>query len=174
MLGLNRGIVEVVPYNPEWREAFQIEKSQLQSLLGKRCLDIQHIGSTAIPGMVAKPVLDIGVAVAEISVIFTCVEEMIELGYVYFGDQRERGDFFFAKVTGEQETCFVHMLESADPAWQEFLRFRDHLIENAYDRERYKRLKTKIAARYVHNRRAYTDAKAEFILEILRQTEDSQ
>jgi GrpB-like predicted nucleotidyltransferase (UPF0157 family) len=172
MLGLSRGIVKVVPYNPEWAEAFQIEKNHLQILLGKRCLDIQHIGSTAVPGMVAKPVLDIGVTVAEISVIFTSIEGMNELGYVYFGDQRERGDFFFAKVTGDQESCFVHMLQSTDPAWLEFLRFRDHLIENAYDRYRYMRLKLEIAAQYGHNRRAYTVAKECFIQEILRQTRD--
>lgn len=174
MLGLSRGIVEVVPYNPGWPEAFQVEKRQLWSLLGDRCLDIQHIGSTAIPGMVAKPVLDIGVAVIELNVICICIEEMDGLGYIYFGDQKERGDFFFAKVSAEKETCFVHMVQALDPAWQSYLRFRDYLIENSYDHDRYIKLKIQIAARFIHHRRAYKEAKAEFIHEILRKTQDSQ
>ncbi len=60
------------------------------------------------------------------------------------------------------------MVELVDPAWQDFLRFRDHLIENSYDRDQYIKLKTQIASRYVHDRRAYTYAKAKFIQEILQ------
>lgn len=168
MLGLKRDTVQVVPYNPAWPEAFQREKSELQRVLGTRCLDIQHIGSTAVPGLAAKPVLDIGVAVAHIFVIYTCVCAMKDLGYVYYGDQKKRGDHFFAKGSDERQTCFIHMVQEGHPVWQDFLRFRDYLIEHPGQLHRYMRIKTQMAAHYAQDRRGYTEAKAGFIQEILR------
>lgn len=167
LLGLSRGTVKLVPYTPAWTELYEQEKAQLHSALGTRALDIQHIGSTAVPGLAAKPVLDIGVAVADLKVICTVIEEMFSLGYRYFGDQKQRGDHFFAKGPNDSQSCFVHMVESTDSAWQDFLRFRDYLRAHPKYRDQYMKLKDCMAKRHSQDRRAYTESKAELIQEIL-------
>ena len=85
MLGLQRGAVQLVPYTPAWATLFQAERARLQGALGADALDIQHIGSTAVPGLAAKPILDLGIAVAAEAVVATLVPRLAALGYTYHG-----------------------------------------------------------------------------------------
>lgn len=87
MIGLKRGIVELAPYTAEWRRLFEEEKARLQAAIGQYVLDIQHVGSTAIPGMIAKPIIDIGIAVRDFEEARVCILPIEQLGYEYRGEQ---------------------------------------------------------------------------------------
>jgi len=85
-LGLPDGIIQLFPFNPEWSESFTGEKRHLDHAVGDQVVDIQHIGSTSLPGMPAKPILDIGIAVVDFEAAKDCVDPIVGLGYEYKGE----------------------------------------------------------------------------------------
>lgn len=82
MIGLEKGIVRVVPHHPTWQDVFEQERRVLQEYIGGHVLDIQHVGSTAVPGLDAKPIIDIAVAVASPAGISACRQQLRTLGYL--------------------------------------------------------------------------------------------
>ena len=86
MVGLERGTVKLNPFTNEWERLFSEEKSRLQAAIGKYVLDIQHVGSTSIPGMVAKPIIDIAIAVKNFEKASICIKAIEQLGYEYKGE----------------------------------------------------------------------------------------
>ena len=170
MLGLQRGVVQVVPYNPLWTSSFQEESTRLAQVLGSLAVDIQHIGSTSVPGLAAKPILDIGIAVAQDTDIASCVPFLESLGYSYRGDRGASEGHFFDQGSEQQLTHYLHMLLISNPSWQNYLRFRDYLIAHPTIRDQYMQLKQELALQYSTDRAAYTAAKAQFIQQILTAT----
>lgn len=168
MLGLRRGTVQVVPYSPLWASLFQEENKRLAHTLGSLAIDIQHIGSTAVPGLAAKPILDIGIAVAVEADVAKCVPLLAILGYTYRGDRGRQEGHFFDHGSEQHLTHHLHMLLVSSPAWLNYLRFRDYLIAHPMVCETYMQLKQKLAIRYAADRAAYTVAKAQFIQQILK------
>jgi GrpB-like predicted nucleotidyltransferase (UPF0157 family) len=130
-------------------------------------VDIQHIGSTAVPGLAAKPILDVGIAVAKEEDVSACVPLLVSLGYSYGGDRGASEGHFFDQGSEQQLTHYLHMLLISNPAWQNYLRFRDYLIDHPTIRDRYMQLKQELAIQYPTDRAAYTAAKAEFIQQAL-------
>lgn len=169
MLGLQRGIVKLVSHHTEWAILFAQEKARLSAVLEDKALDIQHIGSTAVPGLEAKPILDIAVAVAELLVVKECVSMLGPLGYAYFGDREENGDYFFAKGDDQNRTHYLHMVKLSGSEWADCLSFRDYLIANLSARQRYSRLKHLLFQQYANDRQAYTAGKAALIQSLLRE-----
>jgi len=167
MLGLGRGAVQVVPYTPTWVSLFQSERARLQYALGANALDLQHIGSTAVPGLAAKPILDLGIAVAAEAVVAACVPCLTALGYTYRGYRGSDQGHFFDQGPEQHLTHYLHMLPIGSPAWSNYLRFRDYLIAHPAVRDAYMQLKQDLAAQYTENRAAYTAAKARFVQRIL-------
>ena len=167
MLGLRRGVVQIVPYTPAWATLFQAERARLQHALGTDVLDIQHIGSTAVPGLAAKPILDLGIAVAAESVVAACVPRLTTLGYTYRGYRGSDEGHFFDKGPEQHLTHYLHLLLSRDPAWWNYLLFRDYLIAHPAARADYMRLKQDLASQYAKDRAAYTAAKGAFVQHIL-------
>jgi GrpB-like predicted nucleotidyltransferase (UPF0157 family) len=167
MLGLRRGTVRVVPYTSEWARLFRQERARLQEALGGRALDVQHIGSTAVPGLDAKPLLDVGVAVAGEADVAACVPILETLGYTYRGDRGASEGHFFDRGAEDSLTHYLHMLLIDSPAWENYLLFRDTLIAHPDVREAYAKLKRDLAATHADDRASYTAAKAAFIQQIL-------
>jgi len=167
MLGLRRGAVRIVPYTPAWSAAFQSERARLQGALGADALDIQHIGSTAVPGMAAKPILDLAIAVASEAVVAACVARVTALGYTYRGYRGPDQGHFFDQGPEQHLTHYLHMLRIGDPGWSNYLRFRDYLIAHPAIRDAYMRLKQDLAAQFAGDRAAYTAAKATFVQRVL-------
>ena len=95
MIGLPRGTVKLVPYSSEWESLFAEEERLLRSSIGAYVVDIQHVGSTAIPGLEAKPIIDIAVALRRLEDVEKCVELMERLGYEY--DEEHPDRHFFVK-----------------------------------------------------------------------------
>ena len=166
MIGLERGTVRLTPYSKEWERLFAEEKSSLQAAIGMYVLDIQHVGSTSIPGMVAKPIIDIAIAIENFENASVCIKPIERSGYEYKGENGIPRRHFFAK--GNPRTHHIHMNELGSREWIDQISFRNYLILHPEAAKEYADLKTKLARRYPTDRQAYLDNKAPFIEHVLR------
>lgn len=167
MIGLARGTVKIVPFQAEWKNLFEREAVLLRRVIGKDALRIEHIGSTAIEGMCAKPIIDLVVAIENLADAKVWIAKLEELGYEFRPDNNPPDRLFFAK--GEH-ICRTHHLSLTEPDSQFFrekLLFRDYLGKNTEAFDEYKNLKLNLAARFAGKRESYTDGKAAFIEKIL-------
>jgi GrpB-like predicted nucleotidyltransferase (UPF0157 family) len=171
-LGLTSGAVRLLEYTAEWRSLFEEERFRLANQIGEAIIEIQHIGSTAIPGMIAKPILDMAIAVVNFEEAYGAIPKMEGLGYTYRGENGIPRRHYFVK--GEPRTHHLHMVEIDSEDWLINLRFRDYLIAHPTAAEAYSRLKSTLAEKYPNDREAYQAGKARFIQEILRKTRHSQ
>ena len=166
VIGLERGIVRLAPYTTDWQRLFEQEKARIQTAIGHWTLDIQHVGSTSIPGIVAKPILDIGVAVEDFEEANVCIEPLEQLGYEYHGENGIPRRHFF--VMGDPRTHHLHVNEIHSRDWENQVFFRDYLILHSESAEEYTALKLSLAERFPTDRDAYLEGKASFIERVLR------
>ena len=168
VLGLPPGTVRLREYTPLWAELFRIEAAELRGALGALALDVQHVGSTAVPGLSAKPILDIAVAIAKHAVVPKCATMLASIGYQYAYWVDLENDHTFEK--GVARTHHVHLVELESRQWSDYLRFRDALRTNARLAREYERTKMKLGAKFCSDRASYTRAKADFIRRVLSLT----
>lgn len=169
-----RDKVSLVPYDPAWPQRFEEEKAHLLSSLPEGLVTrIEHYGSTSIPGMAAKPVVDMLVEVADLEIARREVPPILEAqGYDYFWrplgkDEGPPHYAWFIKRDGKgNRTHHIHMVEAHFPLW-EGLVFRDYLRAHPERAKAYLRLKQSLAAKHPDDRIAYTFGKTEFINETL-------
>ncbi len=164
-IGLERGIVRLVPHNPEWKNIFEAEKLRLQNSISQYVLDIQHIGSTAIPGIVAKPIVDIGVAVENFERATVCVAPLEAIGYEYKGENGIPRRHYFDY--GMPRIFHLHMFEQTSPEWQSHVLFRDYLVRHPEIAGQYEALKKDLAGKYRNEREKYTSEKGPFIQQVI-------
>ena len=150
IIGLKPGIVRVSPYQPGWARLFEKERVRLQSAVGAHVLDIQHIGSTSVPGLPAKPIIDIGIAVQDFEEAVVCVEPIEALGYVYRGENGIPRRHYFR--IGTPRTHHIHMVEVESAEWAQQLLFRDYLRRHPEMLRRYADLKIDLARRFPQDR----------------------
>ena len=166
MLGLERGTVRLVPHTERWHDLFAEEEERLRVAISEYVIALEHVGSTAICGLSAKPIIDIAVAVREITDAEKCVIPLRHIGYEYRGEQGIPGRHFFGK--GEPRTHHLHMVELSSDFWRSHLLFRDYLLQHRETTEKYERLKKELAEKYRGDREAYTEGKAAFIESVLK------
>ena len=163
--------IEIVDYDPRWPAMFAEEAALLrQALDADLLIGVEHFGSTAIPGMAAKPIIDILIAVRSLAEArATMVEPLRRLDYVFWADNPKTDRMFFVKGMppyGARRTHHVHITEPTGEMWSR-LTFRDYLRTHPDEAQRYERLKRALAVVHHADREAYTDAKAAFVEEIL-------
>lgn len=144
MIGLQRGIVKLIPYTVEWKRLFDKEKARLQAAVGNYVLDIEHVGTTSIPGMVAKPIIDIGIAVQNFEEAAICIKPIEQLRYEYRGEHGIPRRHYFVK--GDPRTHHIHMVEANSRDWETMLLFRDYLIQHPEFAEEYAELKVQLVS----------------------------
>jgi GrpB-like predicted nucleotidyltransferase (UPF0157 family) len=166
MLGLEKGLVRLVPYTAEWKRYFELEKASLQAVLGSNILDIQHVGSTSIPGMIAKPIVDIAIAVVDFEEARVCIPLIEGLGYVYRGEFGIPHRHYFVK--GDPRVAHIHMSEITSITWRNLLLFRDYLCWHPKIAEEYAQLKQSLARQFPQDREAYLDGKNAFVERVIR------
>ena len=166
MVGLEKDTVRLIPYTDEWTRLFEEEKSLLQTAVGKFVLDIQHVGSTSIPGMLAKPIIDIAIAVRNFENAHICIKPIEQIGYEYRGENGIPRRHFFVK--GKPRTLHIHMNELGSRDWNNQIIFRDYLTRHPNIAKKYAELKTELAKRYPTDRQSYLDGKSPFIERILQ------
>jgi len=172
MLGLPSGMIQLSPYESAWRILFLEERDRLQASIGGYVLDIQHIGSTSIPGMLAKPILDIGIAVADFETAACCIPPMEKLGYTNKGENGIPRRHYFVK--GDPRTHHVHMVEIESEGWRNNLLFRDYLIKSPETAREYARLKQELAKQFATEREAYQAGKDGFIKAALHKAREGK
>jgi|MTBAKSStandDraft_2_1061841.scaffolds.fasta_scaffold15683_3 GrpB-like predicted nucleotidyltransferase (UPF0157 family) len=158
--------VFIVPYDPAWPEWYEDEKACLYAILGEGLiLRMEHMGSTAVPGMPAKPTVDILVQIPEEKQDHAFFRHLLEPhGYIYMQEQRH---IMFVKGYGpgglEKRSFHIHMGTGDDDSLWDRLCFRDYLREHPGKAAAYARLKERLSMRFRNDREAYTRAKGEFI-----------
>jgi len=165
MLGLPKGTVKLEPHSEQWHQLFTEEKTRLLQAVGDYVIAIEHVGSTAICGISAKPIIDIAVSVERFADGEKCVEPLENIGYEYRGEHGIAGRFYFVK--GEPRTHHLHMVLETSDFWRSHLLFRDYLRENPATAKEYEELKLKLAREYLDDRDAYLRGKSDFIENIL-------
>lgn len=159
--------IVIAPYDQAWPAAFEREKRILDALLGPWLVGaIEHVGSTAVPGLAAKPITDIMAPVASLAASRGAIEAVKGAAYCYF-PYRADVMHWFCKPNDEVRTHHLHIVPYGSPLWRERLAFRDALRADATLAVRYASLKRELADRFAGDREAYTDAKSDFIREAL-------
>jgi GrpB-like predicted nucleotidyltransferase (UPF0157 family) len=167
MLGLDRKSVELVPHQAEWKSLFESEASLLRETLGNYAVAIEHIGSTAVSALEAKPIIDILVGVRKLEDAEKCIAPLSEIGYEYRGESGISGRFYFRKGTADVSTHHLNVALMTGDFWRSHLLFRDYLRRHADVAQSYGKLKRELALKHKGNRPAYTEAKADFIERVL-------
>lgn len=163
--------VIIVDYNPEWATLFEQEKARLLAVAGDYIEEIQHVGSTAVPGLAAKPIIDIMIAIRGLSLVEKTVAPIESLGYGYMGEYGLPERHFFRKPTNDSwsnRTHHIHMVLKGSNQWVNQFHFRDYLRAHPETRQQYEDLKRELATQFRDDRIAYTDAKQDFIFATLR------
>lgn len=165
VLGLQRGTVRLLDYTPLWEELYQEEEERIRAVIGHFIIDIQHIGSTAIPGIKAKPILDMMVGVARLGDALLCQAQLEALGYDYIAHANLPNDHVFGK--GVERTHLLHVVEYGSAEWANPLHFRDRLRKDAELAQKYESLKEQLKDRFGNNPAEYTNEKLRFIREVI-------
>ncbi|MEF0939276.1 GrpB family protein [Rhizobium sp. BR 362] len=171
-LGVRHKLVTLAEPNARWQQAYTQEEAAIRKALGDLPLDIQHFGSTSIPAIRAKRIIDIAVGVRRFDDGFLCIEPMEQIGYEYAGNDIVPNDHIFGRgIKGETRTHLVHIIEYGGAHWTRFIRFRDKLRANTPLARAYESLKIRLAEEYADDRAAYTEAKRAFIDEIVARSD---
>ena len=164
MLGLAHNVNALVRYDPEWPRLFELERRRLVAALEGGCEGIEHYGSTAVPGLAAKPILDILIGVRPISRWQKCHDPLLALGYDYAANAGVPGHHIFGRGRDRTErTHLLHIVEFEGPSWGPNLAFRDALRSDASLRAAYLANKQQAIAAAPASRANYNVAKGAFI-----------
>jgi len=164
----------IADYDTQWPALFEEERARIVEAIGEWLADIQHVGSTAVPGLAAKPVIDVMVALRSDADIDSCIGPMEGAGYAYRGpDLGFPGDRLFHKTTdspspgqhwrnGVGRTHNIHMCAASNPEWERHILFRDYLRQDTAVAKRYVELKRALAEKHGTDINGYTEGKTEF------------
>ncbi len=163
--------VRIADYNPAWPLRFAELGGSLREALGAVAIRIDHIGSTSVPGLAAKPVIDIQISVARLEPVQPFCAPLQRLGFVYRSDNPERTKRYFREPPGQPRT-HIHVRRAGSFSEQFALLFRDFLRACSQAATEYETVKRSLADRYRLDRNAYTGAKGPIVWEIIRQADD--
>jgi GrpB-like predicted nucleotidyltransferase (UPF0157 family) len=168
--GLAHGAVQLAEWTPRWGELFAVEAARLRGALGNLAVAIEHYGSTSVPGLVAKPLLDILVGGPDASDAAPYIAALVPLGYDYAANAGVADHLVFGR--GTTRTHLVHVVRYGGRAWQRGLAFRDALREDVALRDTYAALKRELAQQYGTERSRYTAGKSVFVQRVLSATRE--
>lgn len=155
-------IIEVVPHDPNWPIQFEEEASQLKPIFYDNFVAIYHIGSTSVPGLAAKPTIDIILVVKDIESVDKCNDQMEKLGYEAWGEYNIPGRRFFVKGK-DKRTHHVHTFQVGSTEIARHLYFRDYLKSHPDEAKEYANLKIKLAQQFANDRRGYIQNKQDYV-----------
>ena len=172
MLGLKRGIVELCDHDKAWEQKAAQTIEKLKVIFGNVATDIQHVGSTSIMNIKAKPIIDIAVAVSGFDEVMKLVPALEQLGFMH-RQHDVAGDMLF--VCGDKNadirTSHIHVVKSGSKEWHNYINFRNYMNAKPEVAKEYEALKLRLMSEYQTDRLAYTEGKAEFITHNLRKAQ---
>lgn len=164
-------VLEIVPYDPNWPRIFSAERDRIAAALGALALRIDHHGSTSVPGLAAKPIIDIQVSVERLHPIGAYAPRFAQLGYIHMPHPDDAFCPFFHRPAAWPHTHHVHVVQSGGDEERRTLAFRDYLRDHIDTARAYADLKRRLAPQYIaaefSSRQAYADAKGAFIAGVI-------
>ncbi|MBY5879037.1 GrpB family protein [Rhizobium leguminosarum] len=162
--------IEICDWSAEWAEKFRVMAAVIRTALGARAKRIDHIGSTAINGLAAKPIIDIQVSVVDFDPLDSLIEPLKAIGYVWRSSNPELAKRYFRESPGQERThIHVRRLGSWHEQWP--LLFRDYMRIHVEEHEPYVDLKRRLAPRFQNDRVAYTTGKEDHLWQIIRRAD---
>lgn len=162
-LGVTRGKVHLAPSNPAWAEAFEVVADEVRAALGAMAVAVEHVGSTAVPGLPAKPILDIAAGLRPGA---DPVEALESLGFIQRGNVKDE-QLFGWEDSPRHRVVNLHVVLHGSRRWREWLLFRDELRVDDALRDEYATLKADLARRFPDDRHAYIAGKKVFVRRVL-------
>lgn len=163
-VGLERGTVQLQVYDPGWANEYEQERQRLLDVFGNKLIAIEHIGSTSVPGLSAKPIIDMIAAVDSFDDLKGFIEPLQKLGYEYMPQRMFDDRKFFPKGSRSNRTHHLNIVLKDDvDQWDSPLLFREYLRNHQDARDEYARLKSMLAEEYGDSREMYTKSKDDFI-----------
>lgn len=171
-IGLLRGKVRLLPHQAEWKKSAEEFIAKLKNLLGDTAIDVQHVGSTAIASVHAKPIIDIALAVNDLKEIIPYIDSLEENG-VFCRGEDVSGQMLFVMGDIEKDirTHHIHVVEYASRNWKNYLNFRDFLNAFPEKAQEYDRCKQELARQFPNDRRSYTLGKEKAVQELLKEAQ---
>ena len=170
-LGMAAGRVSLLNAHEAWADEYELEKARILEAIGAHILDIQHVGSTSIPGVPAKPILDILVGVEDFEEAAVCIGPMRGIGYRYRGENGIPRRHYFVK--GDPRTHHVHMVERDSKDWRMTVLFRDFLKSHPDAAREYAEAKKHLAVKHAQDRCAYQEEKDRVVERIMERAVNS-
>jgi len=166
---------EVCPYDPRWADRARTECERLTELLAPWLLGrVEHVGSTSVPGLAAKPIIDLMASVSDLDVLAELAPgRLVADSWCYVPPELDCRPWrrFFVKpdASGQRRKAHLHLIQAGHPRWTEQIEFRDALRRDRQLAQRYEDLKRRLAQQHGHDREAYTAGKARFVATVLAQ-----
>ncbi len=172
-IGLKRGTVAVEPHSVEWEISAQYMIELLKEILGEDIVDAQHIGSTSIKSICAKPIVDIVVGVTDFDKIMRHNQALAEKGIIYRKENVPQQHLYICgDFENDIRTHYIHVVIWGQEAWNNYINMRDYLNEHEDKAKEYSQLKERLADIYPNDREAYINGKNELIEDILQRAEE--
>ena len=168
-MGLKIGTVTLEKYNSNWIKMFEDEKENLEKYFGEYAKSIEHIGSTAIEGIYAKPIIDIAIGIDKLEFFENVRKHFLEEPYS-IKDNYECDEILIRRRTGDVTNYLIHVMEIEGKRYNNTIKFRDYVREHKEVLKQYEDLKKELAKKYANNREKYTASKNDFIQEILKKS----
>ena len=167
IMKLKRASIELSEYDYEWPSKFEAERDFFVGVIGQwLCGGVQHVGSTSVPGLIAKPVIDIMFGVKTLEESRQAIDVLVKHGYVYFPYKKDVMHWF-CKPSDAFRTHHLHLIPYESPLWNERIKFRNLLLSDKDVANEYYALKKQLAVRYREDRESYTREKGPFIQNVL-------
>ena len=173
-MGLRMGEVRLEKSNKEWKESFEIEKENLGKIFKGIALKIEHVGSTSIEGISAKPIIDIAVAVKKLNDFEKVRDEFYNIKDYSIKEDSPSDEILVRKGNPEEITHFIHIMEYNSERYKNQILFRDYLRTHEAERVEYEELKIKLAKKYKNDRKKYTANKNDFIQKVLKRAREEE
>ncbi|MCG3140126.1 MAG: hypothetical protein HDKAJFGB_01124 [Anaerolineae bacterium] len=156
--------IVVLPYDPQWAVQFKAEREMILSAFDELRAEVEHIGSTSVVGLAAKPILDLAIIVESAEDALRAITPLVRMGYTCFGEAEVAGRVYFDRRAFEP--CHIHLYVRGNPEIERHFGFRDYLRAHRDAAQEYAELKYALAEKFRNDRPAYTEAKTPFIREI--------
>ncbi|NSW92257.1 MAG: GrpB family protein [Firmicutes bacterium] len=172
MLGLPYNILKLVSYDAEWVKEYNEEAERIKAAINDASATICHIGSTAVPGMVSKPIIDIMLGVDDMEKSDYYINNLEQIGYNCLGECGRIGRIFFVKGGIENCTHHLHLVEKNSEYWIDNIMFRDYLIRDNKAASEYAGIKVELEKRFRTDRDMYRLFKSEYVEKVIKQLKE--
>ncbi|OPH47266.1 hypothetical protein BC351_12260 [Paenibacillus ferrarius] len=166
--------VVIEEYNKDWALEYEQEEGKIKELLGNKAIAIEHIGSTSVQGLGAKPIIDFMVGVNELNEVDEFIEPLVKIGYEYVFHKDFPNRRFFRKGQWRAGTHHLHVYRCGSDEWNNNILFRDYLRTHPDVLRQYNQLKMDLAKKYRNDRTSYTNAKHPFITSVIEEARKEQ